>query len=211
MQVLHVNVGAARETQINGRKLRTAIAKQPAPGAVRVHPLGLDGDEQADLSRARWPEQGRLRLPAGTLRVLADGARTGPRGAVGRARRARPVRREPHRARACWKTSCGSATGCSCRDCVLAVSEPRFPCFKFNAAMGFNQAAKLMVQSGFCGSYLAVIEPGTVARGRCRSRWCPGRAKSTCANCSGPAPGHDPGAQATPRLNSSGVSVSTAT
>jgi MOSC domain-containing protein YiiM len=49
--------------------------------------------------------------------------------------------------------------------CVLAVSEPRFPCFKFNAAMGFAQASRLMVQSGFCGTYLAVVEPGQVAAG----------------------------------------------
>jgi MOSC domain-containing protein YiiM len=49
--------------------------------------------------------------------------------------------------------------------CVLAVSEPRFPCFKFNAAMGFAQAARMMVQSGYCGAYLAVIEPGTVCAG----------------------------------------------
>jgi MOSC domain-containing protein YiiM len=49
--------------------------------------------------------------------------------------------------------------------CLLGVSEPRFPCFKFNAAMGFAQAGKLMVQSGYCGSYLAVIEPGVVAAG----------------------------------------------
>jgi MOSC domain-containing protein YiiM len=49
--------------------------------------------------------------------------------------------------------------------CVLAVSEPRFPCFKFNAVMGFKHAAKMMVQSGFCGAYLAVIEPGTVQAG----------------------------------------------
>jgi MOSC domain-containing protein YiiM len=50
-------------------------------------------------------------------------------------------------------------------NCELAVSEPRFPCFKFNAAMGFNQAAKLMSQSGYCGSYLGVIQPGTVQAG----------------------------------------------
>ena len=52
--------------------------------------------------------------------------------------------------------------GCGC---VLVVSEPRRPCFKFGAAMGFAQAVKLMVQSGFCGSYLAVLEPGTVQAG----------------------------------------------
>ncbi len=49
--------------------------------------------------------------------------------------------------------------------CALAVSEPRFPCFKFNAAMGFKHAAKLMVQSAWCGWYLAVREPGTIAAG----------------------------------------------
>ena len=48
---------------------------------------------------------------------------------------------------------------------VLAVSEPRFPCFKFNAAMGFTQASKLMAQSGYCGSYLAVVEPGSIGPG----------------------------------------------
>ena len=49
--------------------------------------------------------------------------------------------------------------------CVLAVSEPRFPCFKFNAVMGFKQASKMMVQSGFCGGYLGVILPGVVRAG----------------------------------------------
>jgi len=49
--------------------------------------------------------------------------------------------------------------------CVLAVSEPRFPCFKFNASMGFAQASKLMVQSGYCGSYLFVVEAGEVSAG----------------------------------------------
>jgi MOSC domain-containing protein YiiM len=31
--------------------------------------------------------------------------------------------------------------------------------------MGFAQAGKLMTQSGFCGAYLAVLQPGTVQAG----------------------------------------------
>ena len=50
-------------------------------------------------------------------------------------------------------------------DCTLAVSEPRQPCYKFQAVMGFNQATKMMAQSGYCGFYLAVIEGGTIAAG----------------------------------------------
>ena len=39
------------EIEINaGRPVRTAIGKRPVAGPVSVHTLGLEGDEQADLS-----------------------------------------------------------------------------------------------------------------------------------------------------------------
>ena len=50
-------------------------------------------------------------------------------------------------------------------DCELAVSEPRSPCFKFNAVMGFAQASKMMASSGWCGYYLTVIQTGTIRAG----------------------------------------------
>ena len=50
-------------------------------------------------------------------------------------------------------------------DCVLAISEPRKPCFKFDAIMGFKQATKMMAQSGYCRFYLSVIQPGHIAAG----------------------------------------------
>ena len=50
-------------------------------------------------------------------------------------------------------------------DCELLVSEPRYPCFKFNAAMGFNQALKLMAANAWCGYYLAVRTAGTLTAG----------------------------------------------
>jgi MOSC domain-containing protein YiiM len=50
-------------------------------------------------------------------------------------------------------------------NCALRVEQPREPCYKFNAAMGFNTAVKAMAQSGFCGFYLSVDQPGTVEAG----------------------------------------------
>lgn len=47
----------------------------------------------------------------------------------------------------------------------LRVDAPRQPCFKFNAVMGFSHASKMMVQSGFTGFYLEVLQTGTVAAG----------------------------------------------
>jgi len=49
--------------------------------------------------------------------------------------------------------------------CRLRVTEPREPCFKFNAARGFSGASKVMAQSGYCGFYLAVDTPGTLSAG----------------------------------------------
>jgi MOSC domain-containing protein YiiM len=50
-------------------------------------------------------------------------------------------------------------------DCELAISEPRYPCYKFNAAMGFHQAATLMAANGWCGFYLAVRVSGSLRAG----------------------------------------------
>jgi MOSC domain-containing protein YiiM len=45
-----VQVAHARKVLIGGRSLLTAIHKMPVSGPVQVHALGLQGDEQADLS-----------------------------------------------------------------------------------------------------------------------------------------------------------------
>jgi MOSC domain-containing protein YiiM len=51
-------------------------------------------------------------------------------------------------------------------DCVLRVTAPREPCYKFNAVMGFPQAARAMAIAGCCGYYLAVEQPGSIAAGQ---------------------------------------------
>jgi MOSC domain-containing protein YiiM len=48
---------------------------------------------------------------------------------------------------------------------VLRVTEPRQPCSKFNAVMGYERAGKDMVQSGRCGFYLAVLTGGGLTAG----------------------------------------------
>lgn len=62
----------------------------------------------------------------------------------------------------------------------LRVDSSRFPCFKFNARMGFRHASKMMVQSGFTGFYLEVLQTGSVAAGD-RFRVRPGARESTIA------------------------------
>ena len=50
--------------------------------------------------------------------------------------------------------------------CVLRVTAPREPCYKFNAVMGYPQAARDMMLAGCCGFYLAVKQGGTIEAGQ---------------------------------------------
>lgn len=164
LQVVSVNRAAAQWRDIHGRRVLTAIGKRPVAGPVAVTPTGLQGDEQADLAVHGGLSKAVYAYPHEhfpfwqTVRAQAQVSLWDeplPPGAFGENLTLQGVVEDQ-----LWVGDRLCLPGC-----VLAVSEPRFPCFKFNAAMGFAQAAKLMVQSGWCGSYLAVIEPGTVRAG----------------------------------------------
>jgi MOSC domain-containing protein YiiM len=164
MRVVHVNRGMALPLTIAGRAVVSAMIKRPAAQRVAFGPLGLDGDQQADLSVHGGLSKALYAYPAKhyafwqTVRAQAGVAGWGdllPPGALG----------ENLTIEGLDEGRLWIGDRLRLPDGVLAVSEPRFPCFKFNAAMGFTQAAKLMKQSGYCGAYLAVIEPGSVAAG----------------------------------------------
>ena len=164
MHILSINVATARAVEINGRKLMTAIGKRAVEGAVSVQALGLAGDEQADLS-----------VHGGLAKaVYAYPSEHYPFWQTVRAQARVALWDEPlapgfmgENLTLAGLLESGAWVGDVLRfaDCQLAVSQPRYPCFKFNAAMGFNQAGKLMVQSGWCGFYLAVRVPGTLCAG----------------------------------------------
>lgn len=164
LRILSVNLAAATPMVIDGRTVLTGIRKQPVAGAVAVGPLGLAGDEQADhtvhggLKKAvyAYPQQHYAFWQ--TVRAQARVAPADavlPPGSLGE-----NLTIEGLDEGRLWVGDRLRLPGCE-----LVVSEPRHPCFKFNAVMGFNQAAKLMWQSGYCGSYLAVLVPGTLRAG----------------------------------------------
>ncbi len=164
MKVLSVNCGRVREVSVDGRKVGTAIGKRPVDGPVAVRPLGLEGDEQGDLSRHGGLSKAVYAYPSEhfafwrTVRAQAKVALWDDEVAPGLV--GENLTLEGLTEAQLWVGDRLVLPGC-----VLAVSEPRFPCFMFNAAMGFKQAAALMWQSGYCGSYLAVVQPGTVCAG----------------------------------------------
>lgn len=172
MEVLSVNVARAAPLVVGGRSVMSAIGKRAVDGRVAVGRMGLAGDEQADPTLHGGPGKAVYAYPFehyAFWRTVRLQART----RLGELARWDDLEAElPHGLLGENLTIRGLAemqvwVGDRLRgpDCELAVSEPRFPCARFGAAMGFDQAPKLMRRSGWCGFYLAVIEPGSVGAG----------------------------------------------
>ncbi len=163
-RVSYVNRALASGLDAEGGRVLSAIRKSSVPGPVAVRLMGLQGDEQADLSVHGGVSKAVYAYPQEhyafwqTVRAQAGVAAWGdslPPGSLG----------ENLTLQGLQETDLYVGDQLQLPHCLLAVSEPRFPCFKLNAALGFKHAVKMMSQSGYCGSYLVVLEAGTVSAG----------------------------------------------
>lgn len=163
--LLSLNVGLAQPMQIAGREVMTGFLKRASAGVVDVGPLGLAGDEQVDLSIHGGPGKALYAYPSEhypfwqTVRAQARAADWGSALAPG-------SMGENLTFSGLLEDQVFVGDVLRFPACELAVSEPRFPCFKFDAAMGFKQASSLMRANGWCGFYLAVRRPGVLQAGQ---------------------------------------------
>ena len=162
--LVSLNLARASALVIDGREVMSGIVKRSVAGPVDVGPLGLAGDEQADLSvhgglsKAVYAYASEHYGFWQTVRAQAKVASWDavlPPGSLG----------ENLTLQGLLETGVWIGDVLRFANCELAVSEPRFPCFKFNAVMAFNQASKMMVANAWCGFYLAVRVPGTLRAG----------------------------------------------
>lgn len=168
MKLLGVQTAKATGMMIDGKRVMSAIRKTAASGDVAVARLGLAGDEQANpdvhggLSKAvyAYPSEhyefwrkARLDQGLGLMNGMEEDSL--PFGFMG----------ENLTLAGLLESDVWVGDVLEFPNCTLRVTDPREPCFKFNAIMGFNTAAKAMAQSGFCGFYLAVDKQGVIATG----------------------------------------------
>jgi len=139
----------------------SAIDKAPRTGAVAVGPLGLEGDEQADLRvhggqdkavhcypwshYAHW----RTTLPAAASAVLRQP------GAFGENFSMEGITEGEACIADRWQV--GTA--------LLEVSQGRQPCWKLNERFGVPDMARRLQESTRSGWYLRVLQPGEVRAG----------------------------------------------
>ena len=165
MKLISVQLGKARRVKIGERSILTAFNKQPTVEAAVVMPLGLMGDEQADLSIHGGLEKAIYAYPSEHY-VFWQNARLEagispmdnslPCGSLG----------ENLTLAGLLETEVWAGDVLRFPECELRVTLPREPCGKLNAAMGFARASTLMATSGFCGFYLAVNEAGSLQAGQ---------------------------------------------
>ena len=156
-RLLSVNVGLPRDVVWKGRKVRTAIWKNPVQGRCRVSRLNLDGDGQADLgghggeqravfvyqieSYRYWAEQlKRIDLVHGqfgenfTIEGLPDDAVCiGDRFQIG--------------------------------DALFEVTQPRVTCYRVGIRTNEPRMPALLTSSGRPGFYFRVLREGVVGAG----------------------------------------------
>ncbi|MCV2352901.1 MOSC domain-containing protein [Paucibacter sp. B2R-40] len=165
MKLISTNIAATQTLQtLDGQTVQSGIRKRAYSGPLEVGPLGLKGDEQADLSVHGGLSKAVYAYPSehyafwqtvrAQAKVAAWDEALAP-GAMGENLTLAGLLEKD-----VWIGDRLRFAGCE-----LLVSEPRYPCFKFNAVMGFNKAVKLMSESAWCGFYLAVQTPGTITAG----------------------------------------------
>ena len=142
-----------------GVKLPSAYRRQPVEGPVAVHELGLAGDAVGNRRVHGGPEKAVYAYPlSGYVGWIADfpamADRFGP-GAMG----------ENLVVDGLDEASVHLGDVIRCGTATLQVAQIREPCSTFAAVMGTARVVKAMVNSGRCGWYCRVLEPGSIRPG----------------------------------------------
>lgn len=173
MKIVSVNVAqigplfeksADNKASANKPAVMTAIYKQPIAGAAQVRRLGIVGDSQADrtvhggIDKAvyAYPLEHYAFWRQEQLRWLRRDENLMP-GALGENLTLSGAALLEQELWVGDRLAAGTV--------LLEITMPRKPCFKLAAKLGMPHAIKLMVQSGFSGFYLKVINEGTLQAG----------------------------------------------
>jgi len=153
------SVQIGRAAPLGPQAVPSGFVKRPVSGTVDVARTGILGDEQADLRVHGGPEKAvygyaasrydawRTDFPQHTVLLVPGGF--GENLTI---------------------AGCDETTVCLndivlIGTCLLQVSQPRQPCFKFALRYADAGMPQAMVRNGYCGWYYRVLETGRLAAG----------------------------------------------
>ena len=142
---------------------KTSVSSLENPASIQLERLGLEGDEQVDLSVHGGLEKAVYAFCTEHYATWKDwlvsmsGAadRLDHYGAFGENLTVEGFGEETVFVGDVWRIG----------QTVLRITEPRSPCFKFTALMKAPLAARRMFETHQSGWYLQVVQPGTIQAG----------------------------------------------
>ncbi len=158
---MHAAIGpvmVGRAVPFRGEE-RSAIAKHPASGAVMAGPLGLAGDEQADLSVHGGVDKAIHHYPHDHYPAWAEELDDHPllaaSGAFGENISTNGLTED----QVCIgdRFRLGGA--------LVEISQGRQPCWKIDHRFQLKSVTARVIETGRCGWYYRVVEPGEIATG----------------------------------------------
>ncbi len=157
MKLLSINVSLPVTVNSRGKDISTGIYKEPVDGPVTVRALNLDGDQQVDLknhggefkavyaySYDHYPYWEALlnldKMPMGQFgENLTISALDESKSCIGD------------------RIKIGGT--------VLAITQPRVPCFKLGIRFDNPDMPKMLIKSAYTGFYLKVLKEGAIEAG----------------------------------------------
>lgn len=154
--VLGLQVGRVTERDIGGRRIRTAMLKEPVRGRALVGPLGIAGDEQANLRHHGGTERAVFVYPAAHLSAwAAEWGRAIAPGSFGENLLVSQLDEDVVHIGDTFRW--GSA--------LLQVTQPRQPCRNLSDWLEVPDLIRQIEANGRTGWYCRVLEPGQAAAG----------------------------------------------
>ena len=157
MEIVSVNVGLPRTVPWKWMMVETGIFKKPVSGEVKVRPLNLDGDRQADLTVHGGVAKAVYGYPAEHYEYW---------------RKELPEMEFPWGTFGENLTTTGLDEGSLCigdqvraGSALLTVTQPRMPCYKLALKFGRDDIIQRFLISGRSGFYFSVTEPGELGAG----------------------------------------------
>ena len=158
-RILVTSVQAGRIAPLGPEGVPSAFVKENVPGPIRVGPLGLDVDEQADRRVHGGPDKAVYAYAASRYPEWAtefpDLARKFVAGGFGENLTIDGLNEDD--------LCIGDVHGVG--SVRLQVCQPRQPCFKLALRFGNSRLPKAMVRNGRSGWYYRVLTPGTLQAG----------------------------------------------
>lgn len=157
MELLSINTGIARTHEYEGHTIRTAIFKHQRVGPVVLTKLGVEGDEQADPRYHGGHDKAVFVYPHEHYEFWAQELRRAELdlGTFG----------ENLTVQGLLENEICIGDRLKVGDAILEVSQPRTPCSKLALRLAAPEAPRIFSQTGRCGFYARVVEPGTIEAG----------------------------------------------